>query len=132
MKLAKKLKPQFAFILAAFLLSPLLPFSAGASKQPTKSVPGILAAPAAPVVNQPHRRKVAPDLAGFVDSAKSHGKGEQVSRVIIQLSGNQSDSDVQNKFGRLGGKLKNRFKSVGLLTAELPLSRIRDLEADDD
>ena len=41
-------------------------------------------------------------------------------------------ADLQTKFERLNGNLKNTFNTMGLISAELPLSRIRDLEHDDD
>ena len=81
------------------------------------------------------RRKIAPDLEESVNDANNKGKGNQMASVIIQLADDKvgiSDSDLQEKFTRRNGLLKNRFNTVGLASAEIPLSRVADLMDDND
>ena len=47
-------------------------------------------------------------------------------------AGSLTDGDVDGKLGRANGKLKARFNNMGLFTADLPLSRIAELQNDDD
>ncbi|MGH9933139.1 MAG: S8 family serine peptidase, partial [Pyrinomonadaceae bacterium] len=91
------------------------------------------------------RPKMARDLENEVESLK--GRPDRMRRVIIQLSdkkagGNQvkgimlTDStaraQLQEKLARHNGQLGKTFNTMGLITAALPLSRIRELEYDDD
>ena len=101
------------------------------------------------------RSKLAADLEKSVDLATTGRGRDKMSSVIIQLKdkapagqnikgimvtdikrtmlGDSSvRADLQTKFQRLNGKLKNTFNTMGLISAEMPLSRIRDLEYDDD
>src|SRR5258705_12538613 len=101
------------------------------------------------------RSKLAADLEQSVDVVKTGRGRDKISSVIIQLQdkaprGRNSKgimvtdikrtmlgdpsvrADLQTKFERLNGKLKNTFNTMGLISAEMPLSRIRDLQYDDD
>jgi serine protease AprX len=104
------------------------------------------------------RRKMARDLEDDVDSVK--GRPDQMRRVIIQLREKNekkagtsqangilltdaartgilltdaaATGQLQEKLARYDGRLNKTFKTMGLITAQLPLSRIRELEYDDD
>ncbi|HYU98505.1 MAG TPA: S8 family serine peptidase, partial [Pyrinomonadaceae bacterium] len=101
------------------------------------------------------RSKLAADLERSVDVVTTGHGHDKMSSVIIQLKdktpagqnikgimvtdikrtmlGHPSvRADLQAKFERLSGKLKNTFNTMGLISAEMPLSRIRDLQYDDD
>ena len=101
------------------------------------------------------RSKLAADLQQRVDVVTTGRGRDKMSKVIIQLKdkaprgqnikgimvtdikrtmlGDSSvRADLQTKFERLNGRLKNTFNTMGLISAEMPLSRIRDLEYDDD
>ena len=101
------------------------------------------------------RPKIARDLEDDVESAND--QPDQMRRVIIQLSEKKAGtsqakgilltdaartgilltdaaarSQLQEKLARHNGQLDKTFNTMGLITAELPLSRIRELEYDDD
>ena len=101
------------------------------------------------------RSKLAADLEQSVDVVTSGRGRDKMSQVIIQLKDKASAgqnikgimvtdmkrtmlgdpsvrADLQTKFERLNGNLKNTFNTMGLISAEVPLSRIRDLEYDED
>jgi serine protease AprX len=104
------------------------------------------------------QRKIAVDLEQRVDAVNFGRSRDKVSRVIIQLrdkgpagpvgqnvkgimvtdakSTMLADpsvrAELQTKFARYNGSLKNTFNTMGLISVEMPLSRIRDLEYDDD
>src|ERR1041384_7554013 len=127
--LPTRTKSHLAIILAALLLAPFAPLYFGRGQV----VEAKTTAPPSQPENTPPGRKIAPDLQDDVDNA-SNGKNDRIAKVIIQLSDTAalSDGDLQNKLARSNGKSKNRFNALGLMTAEIPLSRIRDLEYDDD
>src|SRR6185436_13477714 len=78
-------------------------------------------------------RKMSRDLEETAKNAVSKGKGNSVTRVIIQLRQTSlSDSDLQDKLGRHGAKLKNRFSHIPVLTADVPVSRLDEMSQDDD
>src|SRR6185295_3297004 len=95
--------------------------------------------------------KLASDLEQSVDSVSNGRRADKMSRVIIQLKDKATAgpkvkgimvtdikrtmlgdatvrADLQAKFQRLNGNLKDTFNTMGLITAEMPLSRVRDLE----
>src|SRR5689334_4572621 len=78
------------------------------------------------------RRKISPDLEESINEANNKGNGNQLASVIIQLADDVSDGDLQSKFTSRNGQLKGRFNSLGLASAEIPLSRIADLMDDHD
>ena len=128
--LPTRTKSHLAIILAALLLAPFAPLYFGRGQV----VEAKTTAPPSQPENTPPGRKIAPDLQDDVDNA-SNGKNDRIAKVIIQLSDKAaglSDGDLQSKLARSNGKSKNRFNALGLMTAEIPLSRIRDLEYDDD
>jgi subtilisin family serine protease len=96
------------------------------------------------------RHKIAPDLDQSVDAVSYRGGRDKTQRVIIQLKDNKglqksgiliADSagillgdaaQLQNKLARYNGKVNNIFRSLGMISAEVPLSRIREMEYDDE
>ena len=101
------------------------------------------------------QRKLAADLEKSVDDVSVGHKGDKMSRVIIQLKDKAPAgrsikgimvtdlkrsmladpsvrADLQSKFSRLNGNLKDTYNTMGMISAEMPLSRVRDLEYDED
>lgn len=98
------------------------------------------------------RPKIAADLEANVDGVSSGRQRDKISRVIIQLmdsrpkdtgiiSADSKDimmaasairAELQTKMVSYNGTLRNNFTNLGLISAEMPLSRIRDLEYDDE
>jgi len=127
MKSPGTLKSNIAVILMIVALLPTLSLRVKANRAASKDNSS----------NNEHsdRRKIAPDLEASVNDANKKGKGNQLASVIIQLADDKtgiSDSDLQDKFTRSNGNLKSRFNSMGLASAELPLSRIAELMDDQD
>jgi hypothetical protein len=107
------------------------------------------------VINQSATRKIAPDLEEQTDSVFHNLRGDQTQKVIIQLKSetplnetldNLSDEAEQSlmlaeevsknkvKSGilktslmQVGGRFKKSFTNLGLVSAELPLSKISEL-----
>src|SRR5262249_52238451 len=83
------------------------------------------------------RHKIAPDLDTNIEISAKKNSSEELQRVIIQLSDSAPDINefegrgtVAGKLSVSGGMLRKSFRSMGMVSAELPLSRIRDLEND--
>jgi len=85
------------------------------------------------------RGKIAPDLEESMKVAQELNSPDELQRVIIQLS--DSAPDMRDAVSRevmsvkmigTGGRYRKSYKNLGLVSAELPLSRIRELEADPD
>ena len=93
------------------------------------------------------RPKMARDLEDDVESRK--GRPDRMRRVIIQLAEKKAGTgnnqikgimltdaavriQLQEKLALHNGRLDKTFTTMGLITAFLPLSRIRELEYDDD
>ena len=127
MKTPGTLKSHIAVILMIVALLPTLSLRVKANRAASKDNSS----------NNEHndRRKIAPDLEESVNDANNKGKGNQMASVIIQLADDRvgiSDSDLQEKFTGRDGRLKSRFNTVGLASAEIPLSRIAELMDDND
>ena len=101
------------------------------------------------------RRTIAPDLEAQTDEVFYHLRGDATQKVIIQLKSetpldqmpgdapSEADQDRQmaqevgknkaqagmltNDLTRLRGRFKQSFDHLGLVSAELPLSKIREL-----
>ncbi|HEY0430346.1 MAG TPA: S8 family serine peptidase, partial [Pyrinomonadaceae bacterium] len=101
------------------------------------------------------RPKLAADLEKSVDDVNVRRGRDKMSRVIIQLKDKAPvgknlkgsmvtdlkrsmladpsvQADLQSKFARLNGNLKSTYNTMGMISAEMPLSRVRDLEYDED
>lgn len=105
--------------------------------------------------DEPFKNKISPDLEEKADEAFNGMRSDGLQRVIIQLKSETSLNDMngndlsevdqkelfdreiqanKEKAGilvtdmpRFGGSVKKSFNRLGLLTAELPLSKIREL-----
>lgn len=104
-------------VLALFLAIQPLPCSAKAQKSGDTSS---MAAKAT--------RKVAPDL----DAAMKKVGNDSLPnwRVIIQPSLTAPRNAISAKLASLGGRVRQTYRHLDLISAELPLSRVRDLEAE--
>ena len=77
------------------------------------------------------RKKVAADLDKEVVQVQNDSvAGRQMRRILVQPKASASDNTVPNKLTSLGGKIRQAYKSFRLLSAELPLDKVRDLEVD--
>ena len=100
---------------------------------------------ATPGQNQASRRKVAPDLAETMEAADVQGGSAEHRSVILQISeeklrsmessgaqldGVKSKAEWSAKIAGYGGTVRRRHGNLGLLTVELPLAKIRELEND--
>ena len=100
---------------------------------------------ATPAQNQVARRKVAPDLAEAMVTADVQGSGTERQSVILQISdeklrsmessgaqldGAKGKAEWGAKMAGYGGLVRRRLGNLGLLTVELPLAKIRELEND--
>lgn len=96
--------------------------------------------------NSANNSKIAPDLQENVDELFFESRPDQTQKVIIKYK-DQADSEVVNngiilsdlatqnkintKLGVLGGRSKKSFSKMGMISAELPLSKIRQLSEDE-
>lgn len=93
------------------------------------------------------KNKLAPDLEKEVDDTLYSYKGEKMQRVIIKindekisqlndrglnLSGKSAKQEMSFKFQNLQGRFEKGFDNLGLVIAELPLNKIKELSADGD
>src|SRR5258705_3350116 len=159
MRFTENLKKRFIFLLTALVLLQVVPMGAIAQKS-ASSQKAINQQDSAEPQDEARagnswRSKLAADLEQSVDVVTTGRGRDKMSRVIIQLQdkapvgqnikgimvtdikrtmlGDSSvRADLQTKFERLNGNLKDTFNTMGLISAEVPLSRIRDLEYDDD
>ncbi|MFN0124232.1 MAG: S8 family peptidase, partial [Blastocatellia bacterium] len=79
---------------------------------------------------QARGRKIAPDLADQL--ARTEGKIRPVDLrypVIIQPGPTQTRADLANRLARAGGRITSDFAAFHLVSAELPLWRVRELAA---
>src|SRR5687768_5694562 len=97
--------------------------------------------------------KIAPDLEESISEAMNLTAEGETRRVIIQMKEIEADhltqeydsgdsphifitserrSMIREKLRHFQGRLKKTFKSLGLISAELPVSRIKELAMDDD
>src|SRR5207244_2816011 len=60
------------------------------------------------------------------------GDADQNYRVLVQLSDLAPSIGMRSKLSRMGGRIERTYNSFGLVSVELPLSRIRELGADSD
>jgi subtilisin family serine protease len=99
-----------------------------------------------PVTRQPEfvpETKIAPDLEALIDAAAREGRSEERQRVILQLSAEKLNQmaragvlvsdraaldEWQGVLGRYEGRLKRGLPNTELLVAEVPLSRLRELQ----
>ena len=162
MTLVSRLKKQFATLLAALLLMQLAPIGVLAqsrlrqkSDEESNNRPQDVALlKEVPQVAGSWRRKISPDLERSADMATTNRRFDKTARVIIRLSDNKlsvqssggnmrassrgimvNDSvraEFATKLASHSGKVKEMYSNVGLVSAELPLSRIRELEYDND
>ena len=107
----------------------------------------------------PNRSKIAPDLAEKTDELDFGSRREEMQRVIIEMKSetslnemigdasdqggrdvlfaqdvraNRAKADVLKvSLGAFGGKLNKSFNNLGMVSAELPLSKIRELAQDE-
>ena len=105
--------------------------------------------------NQTAPRKIAPDLEEETDSVFHNLRGDKTQKVIIQLKtetplnktfkSSLGESDQNQMFAQeagrnkikaevlmtdlaqVGGRVKKSFNNLGLVSAELPVSKIREL-----
>src|SRR5437870_4432679 len=137
MDLRQGLKAVSTLILTALMLSPVVPLTVGArsNERATTSGDQFVSSKDNQFAKGQSHRKIAADLEETINKAASKGKGDQVAPVIIRLADDKSgmsDGDLQGKFANRKGKLKKRFTSMGMASAELPLSKISELMNDDD
>ena len=80
----------------------------------------------------PLRNKLAQDLDQEVKRLQKNDSvsSEQIRRILVRPKADAPRNAVSNKLTSLGGKVRQTYKSFGLLSAELPLGKMRDLEAD--
>ena len=76
------------------------------------------------------RKKMAADLDKEVARAQSGSAAAQLRRVLVRPKAAAPRRAVPNKLARLGGKVRQMYKSFNLLSAELSLGKIRELAAD--
>ena len=107
------------------------------------------------ITNQNAKHKIAPDLEEKTDSSYHNLRDDETQKVIIQLKsetplnkmlGNSlSEAEQEQMFvqearknkakaevlltdlARVGGRFKKSFNNLGLVSAELPLSKVRQL-----
>ncbi len=76
-------------------------------------------------------KKVAADLDKEVMRAQNGGAaGQQTRLLLVQPKATAPHNAVQSKLASLGGKVRQTYKSFSLLSVELPLGKVRELEAD--
>ncbi|MFN0124720.1 MAG: hypothetical protein ACKV2V_29810, partial [Blastocatellia bacterium] len=75
-------------------------------------------------------RKVAPYLAARIKKTAGTLAGSQNCRVMIQPGTSASLKYIASKVSSLGGAVCQTYRNLRLVTADLPLSRVTDLEAD--
>jgi subtilisin family serine protease len=73
-------------------------------------------------------RKVAPDLDAAMKKVGNDSLPQ--GRVIIQPSPTAPRNAISAKLASLGGRVRQTYRNLNLISAELPLSRVRELEAD--
>src|SRR5438552_9952777 len=118
----KLIKRALAVALVALLSLPVLPARTGG--QPLSD------SKASAKQAKPH--KIAHDLDELIDGEDSAPGTNNLHRVIIQPGEFTSPASVADKLAKHGGHAKNHFQALNLVSAELPLSRIRQLADDDE
>src|SRR5438105_2641353 len=76
-------------------------------------------------------RKIAADLNDRIEHTGGVA-AERQQRVIVRLDDLAPRIAAPAKIARLNGGIRRVYNSFGLFSVELPLSRIRELAADDD
>lgn len=81
-------------------------------------------------VKRSHDHKIAPDLDEEVAEYGKTKNADHVKHVILEFNDAVDPTSLAGKLARLNGHVKDVHGSLRLASADLPLSRIHDLQAD--